>query len=493
MTTTGNYQNYDIQTYDYVIRREVHQNRKHIVVPVVMMVEGVHNGSAGPIFHPISELGKFPEAWNGIPVTVNHPTDGQGPVSANSPPVIDAQTIGRVYNTRVEGTKLKAEAWIDEEKVKQVCPEILEYIEKKKPLDVSVGVFTEEEQVEGEWNGEVYRAIARNHRPDHLAFLPGGVGACSWADGCGVRAYEKEGGQLNRKELVTILAEHGATMLVHEISLQDIIRKISDLIWSQFGDEAFLEEVFDTYFIFEQNNQLYKQEYKVTSNEETGKEEIELVGEAVPVKRKVEYVVQEEKKEPEFIRTRGGAKMTECSKAPIIQKLVQYAVFNEEDKEWLAGLEQDKIEKIVKVVEDYEAKLKEYEKQLEEAKAEPEKEAKPQVNMEQAIQVLKENIKQPEDILELAPDTMKEALKEGLKLHAEKRETFISTITSYSEAFTKEELESKSMAELEKLVSLIPKKAVYAVKGVGNNNDVTVNEEVLLPPGVEVQMKGGDK
>ena len=87
------------QVLEYDIKLVVHQEKAHLVVPVVMMVEGVHNGSQGPLLHEITELGKFPESWNGRPVVIYHPEDEDGnPISANSPEVIDKVTVGRVYN-----------------------------------------------------------------------------------------------------------------------------------------------------------------------------------------------------------------------------------------------------------------------------------------------------------------------------------------------------------------------------------------------------------
>ena len=94
---------------NYVIRSETLDGKRHIVVPVVMMVEGVHNGSQGPLLHLAEELGRFPGAWNGIPVTIQHPQDGDMFVSANSPNIINSQVVGRVFNTRFEDGKLKGE------------------------------------------------------------------------------------------------------------------------------------------------------------------------------------------------------------------------------------------------------------------------------------------------------------------------------------------------------------------------------------------------
>jgi len=201
-------ENYSFSANNYRIREEMHEGKKHLVVPVVMMVEGVHNGSAGPLLHLAEDLGRFPGSWNGIPVTVPHPEVNGSPSSANTPHAIERFRVGRVFNTKFEDNKLKAEAWLDENRVRQFSPEVLGYIRQARPLDVSIGVFTEDEPTSGEWNGEEYLAIARNHRPDHLALLPGEQGACSWADGCGIRV-NKGGGDLDEGFIVNALRFSG--------------------------------------------------------------------------------------------------------------------------------------------------------------------------------------------------------------------------------------------------------------------------------------------
>ena len=180
------------QTYD--IRNETLDGREYIVAPVVMMKTGVHHGSAGPIFHDIAELGAIPESWNGIPVTIGHPQDGDRNISANSPDQHE-KSVGKIFNTHVDGDKLRAEAWLDVQKLTATSPEALEYITQKKQLDVSVGVFTEDLVMAGTYGDEKYEAVARAYRPDHLALLPGEQGACSWQDGCGIRANAAPSGE----------------------------------------------------------------------------------------------------------------------------------------------------------------------------------------------------------------------------------------------------------------------------------------------------------
>lgn len=205
-TNSGNYsvcKNRQELEYDIEIKR--HQGKAHLVVPVVMIVEGVLNGSHGPLLHLAEEFGKIPAVWNGIPVVINHPEEDGVNVSANAPDVIE-KCVGRVYNAHVDGKKLKAEVWLDEDQLNEISPEILNDIYSNRMVEVSVGVFTEDEEDEGEYGGIQYNAIARNHKPDHLALLMGCVGACSIADGCGVRANNER--PLGHEDIEDIQPSH---------------------------------------------------------------------------------------------------------------------------------------------------------------------------------------------------------------------------------------------------------------------------------------------
>lgn len=218
----------------YVVQEKTHQERKHLVVPVVMIVEGVLNGSHGPLLHLVNEFGKIPESWNGIPVVINHPEQDGYSISANSPEIIDGQTVGRVYNTHVLNNKLVAEAWLDELKLNKISADTLSAINMGQSIEISVGVYTEDEQVEeGDWKGVKYNAIARNHRPDHLALLPDGVGACNLNDGCGIRANQKKGGnEVELESKVTDLEKE-----FQEMKLTMNGDKIVELIQKQLKKE----------------------------------------------------------------------------------------------------------------------------------------------------------------------------------------------------------------------------------------------------------------
>jgi hypothetical protein len=169
------------------IEKKLLEGREHYIVPMVMAVEGVLRGSNGPIFYPVDELRKSVPLWNGKPVVVYHPdmaktTSGY----ANHPEIFNQQKVGTIFNTRIVGKKLKADAWIDIERVRRVDERVQKTIESKIMMEVSTGLsFPIKEEI-GIHNGSEYFAIARNLQPDHLAILPDRRGACSILDGAGL-------------------------------------------------------------------------------------------------------------------------------------------------------------------------------------------------------------------------------------------------------------------------------------------------------------------
>jgi hypothetical protein len=217
-----------------------------------MMVEGVHYGSHGPLLHTIDELGKFPEAWNGMPVTIDHPEIEGHNVSANSPDIID-RAVGTIFNTRIDDNKLKAEAWIDEDKLRQMSSVILAQLNAGQLLEVSLGMFTEQEEVQGTWNGETYDAIARNHRPDHLALLPGGRGACSVEDGCGIRLNKKGETDVDELELNQALKQYFVDKLQDYAGYKELVDAARHKIDSMDSENSihFLHEVYDDFVVYE--------------------------------------------------------------------------------------------------------------------------------------------------------------------------------------------------------------------------------------------------
>lgn len=164
------------------VRQGTLHGRTYLVVPVVMLTTGVHNGSNGPLFYPPDELAKTPTIWNLKPIVVYHPGTG---TTATSLAELTARQVGMIMNTRYDG-KLRAEAWLDPDRLRAVDPRVLAAVENGTVLEVSTGVYTDNQYAPGTWKGQEYELVARNYRPDHLAILPDKFGACRVADGCGL-------------------------------------------------------------------------------------------------------------------------------------------------------------------------------------------------------------------------------------------------------------------------------------------------------------------
>lgn len=166
-------------------RRTTYEGRETLVVPIVLLREAVVNGA----FVAAGEL--VAHGWNGVPVTVGHPKEGGGYVTANEPATLSKWSIGRIFGAHVSDAKLKGEAWLDVKRAEKVAPGLIEALERGDEMDVSTGYFPVEKKSEGVFNGKQYAKTHHNLIPDHLALLPNEEGACSWADGCGVRNNSK--------------------------------------------------------------------------------------------------------------------------------------------------------------------------------------------------------------------------------------------------------------------------------------------------------------
>lgn len=165
-------------------RTEQYQGRDYLVVPIVALTEGVihaMNSDCDELV-PGDELSAV--GWELKPLFVGHPLHGGVPVSGAHPSV-SADAVGFVRHATVGDKTLRMQAWVDKEKADD---EMLDMLKANLGMDVSVGVFTRNEDTEGEHDGKTYASIWRNIRPDHLALLPKDKGACSWEMGCGVRS-----------------------------------------------------------------------------------------------------------------------------------------------------------------------------------------------------------------------------------------------------------------------------------------------------------------
>lgn len=230
------------------VQHQTLNGKEHIVVPMVMITHGVHAGSNGPLYYPESELKKLPVVWNMKPVVVYHPQqNGQG-VTATDPDVLAKQSVGVIMNTSwdADAGKLRAEAWLDRDRLQAVDSRILQALEANQIMEVSTGLFTENDYEPGEYNGKRYEFIARNYRPDHLAILPDKVGACSVADGAGLLQLNElsmERAVAMRQELDDYITnttqEKEQSMTVQEIVVGLIANAAT--AWTE-DDREFLEQ-----------------------------------------------------------------------------------------------------------------------------------------------------------------------------------------------------------------------------------------------------------
>ena len=350
------------ETNDYEVRTELLDGKEYWVVPVVMLVEGVHNGNQGPLLYPVEELARFPASWNGIPVVIDHPEEG----SANDPNLVK-EVVGRIFNTHMEGLKLKAEAWIDIEQLQLLSEDAYEYIKEHKALEVSTGAFFEAEGEPGEFNNEEYRAIARHIRPDHLALLPNGVGACSWDDGCGVRVNKQnkkgvKNVKTKEKDLEALgiykLAKEGypdsslyvsKELVKNEVGFREIMQNLQQKLDQLDNDIRihFLEELFDDHVIYRTHNResgetkFFKRDYVVNDDGS-----VEFDGDPVEVRKETTFQTVQNKTKNKMKRTKDSVKP--CSVDLLIENEATH--WKEEDREWLESLEQEQLEKFTPVV-----------------------------------------------------------------------------------------------------------------------------------------------
>lgn len=183
-------------------RRERLYGRDFLVAPVSMIVPGVLAGSGGPILYDLPGIKNSVYGWNGMPLVKDHPMDDQGRMlSARTPEILRERGLGFVFNAMAED-KLAAEAWFDIERTRMLAPLTLQAVESGKQIEISTGLNLAAEPSKGVWNKSDgtsvnYEMIAHNYRPDHLAIITEGVGACGIKDGCGVhnKATDKPDGE----------------------------------------------------------------------------------------------------------------------------------------------------------------------------------------------------------------------------------------------------------------------------------------------------------
>ncbi|MCP4566491.1 MAG: DUF2213 domain-containing protein [FCB group bacterium] len=371
------------------VRHDTLDGKPYLVVPMVMITEGVHNGSNGPLYYSPSELKKTPQSWDAKPIVVYHPTKNGLGVSACSKEIIETQQVGVILNTKYDkkAGKLRAEAWLDPEKLEAVDDRVLLAVNSNKLMEVSTGLFTDALQSPGTWNGKKYSHVATNFRPDHLAILPDQKGSCSIADGAGL-------------------------MQANQLSHDGIRDKLRQSVFDRYGERAWISEVFDDYLIYEVDGDYFKMNYTIGENDATLKgesTEVEKVVEYRPLGDMVDNVTQEKEQEQ-------MGKATE--KTEIVSALIanEATAWTEEDRDFLTNMEDGQLKKFTPVATEVVSN----------------KETPPAVPPVQKEELPVSNESQPtfEELLAKADPKMQAVIRNGIAANEANRQSMIDAIVA---------------------------------------------------------------
>lgn len=462
-------------------RFETLEDRQYTVVPMIILTEGVHAGSDGPLLYPKDELSKTPVVWNHKPIVVYHPEmNGRG-ISACDPVVINNRKVGVMMNTRYEKGKLKSEAWIDRRRADVVDNRIGEAIDAGTMMELSTGVFVDVRDEAGDWSGESYAGIACNYRPDHLALLPDQIGACSIKDGAGFMRNASAGQKGDQAIMGAIKVLQQAGLIRNDQSFSDISSTLSTELRKRFaaaddGPFLWVQDVFSNFVVYEFSGKLFRLGY--SASETAG---VTLSADApVEVVRKTEY--------REIPSANSGAKDHNTQRTMDKKKIVDAIVANkasgwsEADRDALMAFNEDRLNVI-----------------LNGCKPPEEKPAPaPATNAAPAAAAAPANVvplpvanaapapaKAPtvEEYIAAAPREVQSMLRNGMSLHDEQKAKLIETIIANKQnQFTKEDLQGREVDELRRLAALatVPAPANYGGQApVPTGN--TAEEPLAMP------------
>jgi hypothetical protein len=317
----------------------------------------------------------------------------------------------------------------------------------------------------GQWNSEQYSASIVDMIPDHLALLPNSTGACSWDDGCGLRANAKEIMNSNKESILIVLAKQ------QELGgLIDKVRRFVDSmdVYDRATERSvvvnYLRAVYSDSFIYKQDlrrpNQpeqsvLLKQKYSVNDSGE-----LEFVGDPEEVIEDLQYnpksnedgTAENNITEEVRIMATAAAKakcaekaVTPADKAKCKEMTVNQMIENqdnawtEEDREWLTGLNEAQFSKVL-------------------ANAEPKEIIK---EVEKIVEKVIDNTKAAPTTLagwlETVPTEIRSVVNAGMKELDTKRASLIAKIAANERnTFNEDQLKGMDMGMLESISNLLP-------------------------------------
>lgn len=498
------------------IRTETFDDRDHLVVPIVALVEGVLWPSNAPFpeLALANEFGRHPSGWDGRPVVLDHPQVDGIPVSANSPDVLAAESFGMLFNTKIDSGKLKTEAWIDIARVATLSQDVQDSVTRLQSgevVEVSTGLFMSLELNEGTHDGEEYSGIWRDIVPDHLAILPEGtIGACSVADGCGSPRInaEHEAPVLRTMRIADCAdgvciaspvevrastptkadddSEQGVfqrlmTKFSDVMSFRDASDKISDVdsrtaIYQTLRgttDEYFwIIALFSSSFVYEQgwNGIMYQRDYTISDDGM-----VTLSDEVTLVRPVTEFV-------PVTVANKEDSEMA-VSKDKV-DALIASATntFTEDDREWLTEQEDARF-----------SKLEALSTPAEPAEGEGDSSNSSTLKPTPINNASGDDEVSPEDFIAKAPVEMQEVLNAGLRMQRQaKKELVAGIISNERNEFTQEYLEGMNVEQLEMMSKLgnVPSFQSRSAPRLNEIHDTDDDQVEVMPEAFPVKAVG---
>jgi len=199
------------------------EGKDYIKLPVVFLKEGILEGSAGALLHKADIFKDYAERFNKIPVTYMHPQLNNEYVSVK---VNGTDVLGFLDNVSYNEKKraLEGYVYIDNALLQNKYLHLNELINKKYNIEVSVGIYSEVDKIEGIFNGKKYIGVVQNYEPDHLAILGEFPGACSYNAGCGIRNNQHKADEINNNKTNKKMEE----MDEKKLTLNELIEKLED-------------------------------------------------------------------------------------------------------------------------------------------------------------------------------------------------------------------------------------------------------------------------
>ena len=421
------------------------------VIPCVALVEGVLWAANGPApeLALASEFGRFAAGWNGQPVVYDHPKVDGIPVAANSPEILENNSFGQLFNTKLDGKKLRTEIWINNARVTSMSEDAQEVIADLQTPDnvveVSTGLFTMSEDSPGIYDGTPYTRVWRNVVPDHLAILPKGIkGACSIEHGCGAPVTNSMQPAMRAAELNTttpVLTTDTVTITTSassepECECPDVTPEEKGMLMK------FLE--FTRILTSPDSTNVDGSTSPIVSTEP-------VVNESTTIQ---ENVMNEE----------------------LVNDLItnEGTQFSEDEREWLSSLDEDQLKKLSPVVNSEPTTPPP-------AVAEPEAPAAP---VSEPVVTNASPITTDAYIAD-APEEIRQVLNSGLKMHRDRKDALIEGLTANARCkFTAEQLQAKDIEELENITAL-----ASDISFEGQATTLSVNtaaDEDAPPPAPEI-------